>query len=166
MRTQCSVGPGEQTLGTGFFVTGCAVDLPGEEQAADDFGFQAVFQIPWIEVVVLDRVARTHDVRVFHAADRLHDLQLHVERQACGYPVRIQLMGGQTFRFDKHLMAFLVGEAMDLVFDRRAITRADPFDLTGSGIHRRTVEVRGNDFVGARIRVGNPAADLLRMLLF
>ncbi|MNY51017.1 hypothetical protein D3C86_1865740 [compost metagenome] len=63
-------------------------------------------------------------------------------------------------------MAFLVGKAMDLVFDRRAITRADPFDLTGSGIHRRTVEVRGNDFVGARIRVGNPAADLLRMLLF
>ena len=59
---------------------------------------------------------------------------------------------------------FLVGKAVDLVFDRRAVTRADAFDHPG--IHRRTVEVRGNDFVGTRIGVGNPAAHLFRVLLF
>ncbi|MNN13198.1 hypothetical protein D3C81_1262220 [compost metagenome] len=113
---------------TGFFVTGGAVDLSGEEQTTNDFGFQAVLEITRIEVVVLDGVTRAHDVRVFHAADRADDLQLYVERQGCGYPVRVQLVGVQAFRLDEHLVAFLVGKAMDLVFDRRAVTRANAFD--------------------------------------
>jgi len=75
-------------------------------------------------------------------------------------------MGGQTFRFDKHLMAFLVGKAVDLVFDRRAIARADAFDFTGSGIHRRTVEVRRDDFVSTSVCMSNPATDLAWMLFF
>ncbi|MNN16206.1 hypothetical protein D3C81_1293380 [compost metagenome] len=50
---------------------------------------------------------------------------------------------------------------MDLVFDRRAVTRADTFD--DARVHRRTVEVRSNDFVGTGIGVGNPAAHLPRM---
>src|SRR5690606_12956129 len=33
---QRGVGPGQQALGAGFFITGGAVDLAGEEQAADD----------------------------------------------------------------------------------------------------------------------------------
>src|SRR3546814_2785070 len=61
-------------------------------------------------------------------------------------------------------MAFLVGKAMDLVFNRRAIARADTFDFTGSGIHRRTIEVRRDDFVGAGVGVGDPATDLPWML--
>ncbi|MNN44687.1 hypothetical protein D3C81_1589900 [compost metagenome] len=166
MRAQCGVGSGEQTLGAGFFVTGGAVDLPGEEQTADHFGFQAVLQVARIEVVVLDGVARAHDVCVFHAADRLHDLQLHIERQGCGYPVRVQLVRGQTFRFDEDLVAFLVGKAMNLVFDRRAVTRTDAFDLACIGIHRRTVEVRRNDLVGTGVGMSNPATDLPWMLLF
>ncbi len=72
-------------------------------------------------------------------------------------------MGGQAFRLDEHLVAFLVGEAVDLVLDRRAVARADTFDHTR--VHRRTVEVRGDDLVGARICVGNPAAHLARVHL-
>ncbi len=72
-------------------------------------------------------------------------------------------MGGQAFRLDEHLVAFLVGEAMDLVFDRGAVPRANTFDDTR--VHRRAVEIRGNDLVGSRIGVGNPAADLTRVHL-
>ncbi|MNF34622.1 hypothetical protein D3C84_154680 [compost metagenome] len=159
---QRGVAAGQQTLRTGLFVTGGAVDLPGEEQAGDHLGFQAVFQVARIEVVVLDGVAGADDMGVFHATDGAHQLQLHVERQGGGNAVGIQLVGGQTFRLDKHLVAVLVGEAVDLVFDRRAVARADAFDHPG--IHRRTVEVGGDDLVGARIGVGDPATDLPRLL--
>src|SRR5690606_5012242 len=72
-------------------------------------------------------------------------------------------VGGQAFRLDDYLVAVLVGEAMDLVFDRWAIARADTLD--DAGIHRRAIQVGGDDLVGARIGVGDPAADLPRMLL-
>ena len=38
-------------------------------------------------------------------------------------------MGGQTFGFEENLVAVFVGEAVDFVFDRRAVARADAFDL-------------------------------------
>ena len=136
--------------------------MPGKEQAANHLGFEAVLQVAWIEVIVLDGIARAHDMGVFHTANRLHDLDLHVERQGGGNPVRVQLVGGQTFRLDKDLMAFLVGKAMDLVFDRRAITRADTFDHTG--IHRRTIKIGRDDFVCPCVGMGNPATDLGRVL--
>ncbi len=72
-------------------------------------------------------------------------------------------MGGQAFRLEKHLVAVLVGEAMDLVLDGRAIARPHAFD--DAGIHRRAIEVGGDDLVGALVGVGDPAADLRRMLL-
>ncbi|MCY1176948.1 hypothetical protein D9M73_172360 [compost metagenome] len=102
-------------------------------------------------------------MRVFHATDGADDVQLHIERQGSGNAVRIQLMGGQAFRLEEDLMAVLVGEAMDLVLDRRAVTRADAFDHTG--VHRRTVEIRGDDLVGARVGVGDPATHLARVLV-
>jgi hypothetical protein len=43
-------------------------------------------------------------------------------------------MGIQAFGLDKYLMAVLVGKAMNLVFDGRAITRADTLNHTG--VHR------------------------------
>src|SRR5690606_20440493 len=54
-----------------------------------------------------------------------------------------------------------IGKAVNLVFDRRAVTRADAFDDTG--VHRRTIEAAANDVVGFFVGVGNPATGLLRM---
>ena len=68
------------------------------------------------------------DVHVFHAADRAHQRQLDVEGQAGGDTVRVDLVRGQAFRFEEDVVLVLVGEAVDLVFDRRAIARADAFD--------------------------------------
>ncbi|MCY1349285.1 hypothetical protein D9M69_354670 [compost metagenome] len=52
---------------------------------------------------------------------------------------------------------------MDLVLDRRAVARADALDHPG--IHRRAIQVAGDDLVGARVGVGDPAADLPRVLV-
>jgi hypothetical protein len=59
-------------------------------------------------------------------------------------------------------VAVLVGEAHHLVLDGRAVARADAFDL--AAVQRRAVQRVADDLVGALGGVGDPAADLLRML--
>src|SRR5690606_11087047 len=159
LREAGSVQPGEQPLGGSFLVTGGAVDQAGEEHPADHLGFQRVLQVLGIEIVIFDGVARTQDVGVFHAAYRPHDLQLHIEGEGRGNPVGIQLVGGQAFGLDEHLVLILVGKAMDLVFDRWAIARTDPLD--DAGVHRRAIQVVADDLVGPLIGVGDPTVDLL-----
>ncbi len=58
-------------------------------------------------------------------------------------------------------MAGLVGEAVDLVLDGRAVARPHPFDHPGK--HGRTFETRADDVVGARVGMGDPARQLARM---
>src|SRR5688572_20309301 len=60
-------------------------------------------------------------------------------------------------------MARLACEAVNLVFDRRAIARPDAFDHTR--IHRRSIEVGANYIVRLLIRVRYPARHLAWMLL-
>ena len=60
--------------------------------------------------------------KAFHAA---HEGDLDVERQAGGDTVRIVFVRGQAFGFEENLVAVFVGEAVDFVFDRRAVARAD-----------------------------------------
>ncbi len=131
------VDAGDQALGGGFFVAGGAVDLAGEVQPADELGLERGAQVPRIEEVVLDGVAGAGEMRILEAADRAHELPLHVERQAGRDAVRIDLVGLQALGLDENLVRGLVGEAHDLVFDRRAVARADAFDHAGE--HRRAI---------------------------
>ena len=55
-------------------------------------------------------------------------------------------------------MLIFLGKAHDLVFDRRAIARTAALDL--AAIHRRTVEIGTNDFVGRLGRPGQVAGNL------
>ena len=73
--------------------------------------------------------------KAFHAA---HERDLDVERQAGGDTVGVVFVGGQAFGFEENLVAVFVGEAVDFVFDRRAVARADAFDFAGK--HRAAVE--------------------------
>ena len=57
----------------------------------------------------------------------------------------------QTLRFDEDVMALFVGEANDLIFDRRTVARAGRFDLPR--IHRRAMEIRSDQLVCERARV-------------
>ena len=55
-------------------------------------------------------------------------------------------------------MALLVGEADDLVLDRRAVARAGGLDLPG--VHRRAVEVGADQVVDRLVGVGDLAVHL------
>ena len=101
-------------------------------------------------------------MRVFKSLDGAHQRKLHIVRQAGGNPVGIELVYGQAFGFEKNLVRILIGEARDLVFDRRAIARADAFDHTGK--QRRSIEPGANDVMRAQMGMRNPAWQLLRML--
>ncbi len=115
-----------------------------------------------IEIVVLDRIAGPRDVCVLETLDRTHQRQLHVERQRGGDAVRVDLERVQTFRLDEDLVRALLGEAHDLVFDRRTVARADAFDL--AGVQRRAIQRAADDLVRVLAGMGDPAADLARVL--
>ena len=123
-RQERGVDAGQQPLRRGLFVAGGAVDLPGEEQAGDRLGLQRGLEPARVEVVVLDGIAGPQDVRVLQARDRAHQRQLDVERQAGRDAVRVELVGRQAFGLEEDLVARLVGEAVDLVLDGRAVARA------------------------------------------
>ncbi|KAG1245399.1 hypothetical protein G6F65_021253 [Rhizopus arrhizus] len=55
-------------------------------------------------------------------------------------------------------MGFLVGKAMDLVFDGRAVARPHPFD--DAAVHRRAVQAAADDVVRAGVGVRDPARQL------
>jgi hypothetical protein len=99
---------------------------------------------------------------VLQAADRAHDRQLHIERQAGRNPVRVDLVRRQAFRFEEDVVAVLAGETMNLVFDRRAVARPNAFD--DAGVHRRAIEIGADDVVRPRVGAGDPARQLLRVL--
>ena len=128
----------EQALRGGFFVAGRAVDLSGEKEALDGFGFEAGFEVAWVEVVVFDGVAGAQDMGVFEAFHAAHEGDLDVERQAGGDTVGVVFVRGQAFGFEENLVAVFVGEAVDFVFDRRTITRTHAFNFSGK--HRAAVE--------------------------
>src|SRR5690606_37159148 len=94
--------------------------------------------------------------------DGMHQVQLHIKRQARRYTVGVELVGSQSFRLDENLMAVLIGEAMNLIFYGRAITRTYTFN--NAGVHRRTVQATANDVVSAFIGMGDPATYLSRMI--
>ena len=62
------------------------------------------------------------------------------------------------FGLQEDLVPVLVGEAHDLVLDRRAIARPAALDL--AGVHRRAVQVRADQVVHRRVGVGDVAIEL------
>ncbi len=126
------------------------------------FDFQRVLEAARVVEIVFDGVAGAQDVHVLHAADRADQRQLDVERQAGRHAVRVDLVCRQAFRLEEDVVLVLVGEAVDLVLDRRAVTRADAFD--DAGVHRRTVEAAADDVVRALVGFGDPARQLARVL--
>ena len=67
----------------------------------------------------------------------------------------------QSLGLEEHLMARLVGKAVDLVLDRGTVARPDPLDDTG--VHRRPIERTANDRVCPLVGMRDPARQLARM---
>ncbi len=90
-------------------------------------------------VVVLDRVAPAHDLGLLQAGDEPEHRLLHVVGQAGADAVAVVLERVAAFRLEEDLVPLLVGEAHDLVLDRRAVARPAALDLAG--------------YIGARCRL-------------
>ena len=137
-RLSRGIDAGQQALRRGFFIAGGAVDLPREEQPGDQFCLERRSQVARIEIVVLDRIARLRDRRIFKAGNGPYEFDLHFVRQAGRDAVRVHHVGGQAFGFDEHLVRALVREAHDLVFHGRAIARSHTLDVSAE--HRGLVQ--------------------------
>ena len=125
-------------------------------------GLEVRVQFPGIEEIVFDCVAGTRDVRALQSADRVDELELHVEWQARGNAVRVEFVGLQVLGLDKYLVAVALCEPHHLVFDGRAVPGTDALDL--AGIHRRAVQRAANDVMGFLRSVRYPATHLLGMI--
>ena len=157
------VHPGHEPLRGRLLVAGGAVDLAGEEQVLHPAGLQPRPQLPRVEVVVLDGVSRARDVRALEARDGAHELDLHVEREARGDAVRVDLVGIESFRLDEDLVRVALGEPHHLVLHRRAVPRPRPVDH--ARVHGRPVERGADDLVGPLAGMGDMARHLCGMLV-
>ena len=111
-----------------------------------------------VDGVVLDRVAGAQHLGVFEAGDGAHDLPLHFHRQRGGHAVDVDLVRVEALGLEEELVLFLVRELDDLVFDRRAVARADGLDLPG--VHGRARDVFADEAQRFRRGVGDVAGDL------
>src|SRR5581483_7344068 len=105
-----------------------------------------------------DGVAGTQQHSVLESGQRMHQIRLHVARQRHRKAIHVNLARVDPFRLEEDLMAFLVGEANDLVLERRAIARTDPADLTVE--QRRSIDIRANEIAHAIVGVNEIAVDL------
>ena len=69
LREAGRVDPGPEPLRRRLLVAGGAVDLAGEEEAADRLGLEGRGQLRRLHEVVLDRVGRPHDLGLLQARD-------------------------------------------------------------------------------------------------
>ena len=152
---QGCINAGHESLAGCLFIAGGAVDLAGKKQAGDGLGLQPGVQVAGVEIIVLDGITGTGDAGLLKAFDRAYQIVLHVVWQAGGYAVRIDFRRGQSLRFDKDLVGGPVGEAHDLVFHRRAVTRADAFNR--AAVHGRAVQAGADDVMGAFVGMGDVA---------
>ncbi|EKD51554.1 MAG: hypothetical protein ACD_62C00231G0002 [uncultured bacterium] len=116
-----------------------------------------------IDGIVFNRIARSLNFCSFQSLDGSHQFDLGFQRQTGGNPVGIIFIGVEPFRFQKNLVAVLIFESYNFVFDTRTITWPRPFNDTL--VQGRLVQIVQNDFVRKRVGVGDETADLRESIL-
>ena len=99
-----------------------------------------------------------HDLGMLEAGDQRQDRLLHVAGEARRNAVAIIFEGVSTFRLQKDLMSFTVGEPDNLVFDRGTVAWSGALDLTR--IHRWRDGGCADQLMDGPIRVGDMAVEL------
>ena len=163
VETSRAIDAGDYALRRRLFIAAAAVDLPCEEQTLDRLCLERRQERGGVDAVIFDRIGEAHDLAIFQAYDRVVHLELHVYGQRAAHALNIEFVGVSAFGLDEDLVAFLVGEADDLVLDGWAIARTDALDRAVE--QRRAVEVGEDDVlcllggIGevARARVGDEA---------
>ena len=160
---QGRVYPRNDALPRRLLVPRGAIDLAREEETGNVPELERVSELVRREVVVFDRVSGLGHHDLLHPRNRAQKLQLHLRRKGGGEPVHIQLVRLQPLRFEKDLVPQRLGEADDLVLDRRTVARTPPRDFTP--MQRTTPEVTRYDILELDPSVRDPAGKLLRNFL-
>src|SRR5487761_1973154 len=146
------------TLRRRLLIAGGAIDLPCEEETRDGLGLQREAQLVGGGVVVFDGIAPAHHLDALQAWNTAQHGKLYIFWQAGIHPLDVDLAGAPALWLQKDLVALLVGEAYDFVFDRGTITWACPFNH--AVVERRTVEIRTDDLVCALAGMDEIAGEL------
>ena len=152
-----------QSLYRSLLIAAGAVELPAGKETVNVLEFQAAAKLCGIDAVVFNGIGISDDPHVFKALHAAVHLILHILRQRGGHTGKVHLVGIGSLRFHEDLMPVLVREFHDLVFNRRAIPGTGALDT--AVIHRRTVYIFPNDFVGLLIGIHQVAVHLLLLHL-
>ncbi len=159
-RPRGRVQAGDKALRRGLLVTRRPVDLPRQEQPRQSLHLERRAQRPRVDVIVLDRVAGLENPNPLEAPDRPDIAFLDVGGQRGRDPIGINGRIVHAFGLEEDLMRLLFGKPHHLVFDRRAIPRADAFDL--AAVHGGAMEIFANDCVGFAVGMRDSAGNLRR----
>ena len=85
-------------------------------------------QLHGVGVVVFDGVAGTQHDGLFQAGDGVEHGDLHVQGQAGGDAVGVDLGAFQAFGLQKDLVPFALGKAGHLILNGRAVARPRALD--------------------------------------
>jgi len=153
------VDAGHQPLGSRLFIARGPVNLSGKKEPPQRAGFQIVAELGGVEIVVFDGVAQPGHMGPLQTRNGVDGGHLDIFRQAGGEAVEIVFTALPALGFKEELMALLVGEAVNLVFDGGAVARANPLDhpLIEGG----AVEAGTEDIMGPRAGAGKIAGELL-----
>src|SRR5256885_13525247 len=88
----------------------------------------------------------------------MHEIRLHVARQAHREAIDVDLGRVEAFGLKENLVPLLVGKSVDLVLERRTITRADAADLAVQ--QRRAREVGAHQLANPTVWIVEVACDL------
>src|SRR6266850_3868023 len=119
------IDAGDDALSGGFFISGRAVDLPGQEQTSNAFRFESPVQLRRLNEIVFDGVPGSQQHGVFESWQRMDEIRLDISRQRHRKPVDVDLACIETLGLEEDLVPFLVREADDLVFERGTVARTD-----------------------------------------
>ena len=119
---------------------------------------QGAIEFGGVDGVVFDGVAGAQHLGLVEAGDGVHNLPLHFHRQRGGHAVDVDLVRVQALGLEEELVLRLVRKLDDLVFDRRAVARADALDA--ARVHGRAMHVLANEAQRLRRGEGDVAADL------
>ncbi len=145
------VDAGDQALRRRFLVARRPVELAAVEQSRDPARLERVAQLGRWHVIVFDRVARPEHLGRFEPRQRVQHRELHLGGQRRREAADVERLARPALGLDEDEMCGVVGELDDLVFDRRAVARADAADQVES-VERRAVQVRAHEFVRPRVR--------------
>src|ERR1043165_1996353 len=109
--------------------------------------------------IVFDGVAWANHLGGFQAPHGVENLALHVNRQTRRHAVNVDFVRIDTLRLKHNLVTILVMKLHYLVFNRRAVTRANTLDL--ATVERRAVDIRANELVDLLVGMRDVAANLI-----